>query len=242
MKDQFHFDGSPTAVVQKPLALLGVGLCATTLAVMSPRTAAAQDQVWSSVTANGPVATDSRWLVWFDGHARFREGGETLDTTILRPGVGYRVNNRLDVWVGYANVTNRRPGLDVEEHRLWQQATYPIAQVAGGSLTGRTRLEQRFRDGDDDTGLRLRQFVRWSRPLGGVPLSAVVSNETFFALNDTDWGQRGGFDQNRAFVGLAWAVSPKVRIEGGYLNQQIDGGPAPDTSNDNLSLAAFASF
>lgn len=242
MKDRSRFDDVLTAVRSASGLVPGVGLCALTIAATLPVSAQAQDQVWSAVTVSGPVAKDSRWLVWFDGHARFREGGDTLDTIILRPGVGYRVNDRMDVWVGYAHVTNRRPGVDTEEHRLWQQATYTIAQIAGGNLTGRTRFEQRFRDGGDDTGLRLRQFVRWSRPLGDTPLSAVVSNEIFIALNDTDWGQRGGYDQNRAFVGLAYAVTPKFRVEAGYLNQQIDGGSAPDTRNDNLSLAAFASF
>lgn len=212
----------------------------TVVASAAPVTA--QDQVWSSVAASGPVSPGSRTLIWFDGHARFREGGETLDTTILRPGIGYRVNNRLDLWVGYAEVTNRRSGPDVKEHRLWQQATYPVARIAGGAVSGRTRLEQRAREGGDDTGWRLRQFIRWSRPVAGTPVAAVVSNETFIAFNDTDWGQQDGFDQNRAFVGLAWQATGKVRVEGGYLNQYINGGPGADTTNDNLSLALFASF
>lgn len=242
MEDEIGSERSEATVGVRRLGLAAGGLAVMALAVSPPAPVSAQDQVWSSVTASGPVSPDSRWLVWFDGHARFRESGETLDTAILRPGVGYRVNSRLDVWVGYANITSRRPGPDTEEQRLWQQATYPIARIAGGALTGRTRLEQRFREGGDDTGFRLRQFVRWSRPLGDSPFSAVVSNEAFVALNDTDWGQRGGFDQNRAFVGVAWAATPKFRVEAGYLNQHIDGGPAPDTGNDNVSLAAFASF
>lgn len=203
---------------------------------------AAQDQVWSAVAASGPVSPGGRTLVWFDGHARFREGGENLDTTILRPGIGYRLNNRLDFWVGYAEVTNRRAGPDIKEHRFWQQATYPVGRLAGGTLSGRTRLEQRAREGGDETGWRLRQFIRWSRPVTGTPVATVISNETFMAVNDTDWGQRDGFDQNRAFIGLAWQATAKIRVEGGYLNQHLDGGPGPDTTNDNLSLALFASF
>lgn len=227
---------------QTALAGLPPAVCAAAVLAWLPGVSAAQDQVWSSVNTSGPVSTGSRWLVWFDGHARFREGGDTLDTTILRPGVGYRVNPRLDLWVGYAQVTNRRPGADVQEHRVWQQASYPIVRIAGGALTGRTRLEQRFREGGDGTGLRLRQFVRWSRPLGDGPVSAVVANETFIALNDADWGQRGGFDQNRAFLGLAWQATPKARLEAGYLNHRINGGPVSDTVNDTLSLAVFATF
>jgi hypothetical protein len=213
-------------------------------ALAAPASAAAHDdrQVWTAAFASGPVQEGSRVLAWFDGHARFREEGERLDVTIVRPGIGWRVSPRLDLWAGYAHVTLRRPGPDGEEHRAWQQATYPIADIAGGRLTGRTRLEQRFREGGDDTGLRLRQFVRWSRPIAASDVSVVVSNETFIGINDTDWGQADGYDQNRAFVGLGWQVAPKLRLEAGYMNQHIDVSSGPDRRNDNLLVSAFATF
>ncbi len=82
--------------------------------------------------------------MWFDAHARFREGGDQLDTTIVRAGLGWRATPRLDLWAAYAHVTLRRDGPDGVEHRTWQQATYPITEIGGGRLAGRTRLEQRF--------------------------------------------------------------------------------------------------
>ncbi len=216
----------------------------TTVALVVALPATAQDdrQVWSAAFASGPVQSGGKLLVWFDGHARFRDEGDQLDVTIVRPGVGWRVSPRLDLWAGYAHVTLRRPGPDGEEHRAWQQATYPIAEIAGGRLTGRTRLEQRFREGGDDTGWRLRQFVRWSRPIDGSDVSVVVSNETFVAFNDTDWGQADGYDQNRAFVGLGWQATPRFRLEGGYMNQHIASATGPDRQNDNLLVAGFVTF
>lgn len=211
---------------------------------LAPVAAAAQDdiQAWTAVFASGPIEEGSRVLVWLDVQSRFRDEGDHLGTTIVRPGVGWRVSPRLDVWAGYAHVATLGPGPDVEEHRLWQQATYPIATLAKGKLTGRTRFEQRFRDGGDGTGWRLRQFLRWSRPIGASPVSIVASNETFVALNDTDWGQDAGFDQNRAFVGASWQTAPRLRLETGYMNQQIAGGTRPDRENDNLVLSAFITF
>lgn len=224
----------------KPFTTLTVA----TVALMSAVPAAAQhdNQVWAASFASGPVREGSRVLVWWDAHARFRDEGDHLDTTILRPGVGWRASPRLDLWAGYAHITLRRPGPDGAEHRTWQQATYPIAEVAGGRLTGRTRLEQRFREGGDETGWRVRQFVRWSRPVAGPDVSLVLSNETFIALNETDWGQRDGYDQNRAFAGLGWQMTRKFRVEGGYMNQRIEGGSGPDRRNDNLVLSGFATF
>ncbi|MBB5747392.1 DUF2490 domain-containing protein [Brevundimonas variabilis] len=228
----------PRRTARLPTA--GACLCLTAAA----SAAAAQDdtQSWNAVFASGPVSENSRLLVWFDGHARFRDDASNLDTTILRPGIGWRASPRLDLWAGYALVSTRRPGPDVEEHRIWQQATYPVVTIAGGRLTGRTRIEQRFRVGGDDTGWRLRQFLRWSRPIEGGPVSVVLSNETFVGLNDTDWGQGDGFDQNRAFAGLAWQAAPGLRVEGGYMNQQIKGNARPDRSNDNLVLSVFRTF
>lgn len=219
-------------------------LTLTAVALMSavPAVAQTDSQAWTAAFASGPAREGGKVLLWFDSHARFREEGDQLDTTIVRPGVGWRASPRLDLWAGYAHVTLRRPGPDGSEHRAWQQATYPITEIAGGRLTGRTRLEQRFREGGDDTGWRLRQFVRWSRPIAGPNISLVLSNETFIGLSETDWGQGEGFDQNRAFAGLGWQMTRKFRLEGGYMNQQIEGGSGSDRRNDNLVLSGFVAF
>lgn len=198
------------------------------------------NQLWSSVNVSGPATQGSRVLLWFDGHARFREDGQELDVTLFRPGVGYRINPKLDVWAGYVRVAARRDGPDLIEDRAWQQATYQLAEAAGSRLSGRTRLEQRFRDTGDDTGWRVRQQLRFVRPVAGTPLSLVAHDEIFFSLNDADWGQRSGFDQNRAFLGGAWQATKPVRLEAGYLNQHIKGaGPAPDRTNHILSVGVF---
>lgn len=219
-------------------------LALASAAIAWPGPAAADDtQLWSAVFVNGPAKEDSRLLLWFDGHARFRGGGDELDVSILRPGLGWRVSPKVDVWGGYARVTTHRNGPDLQEDRLWQQATYQVTEVAGGRLTGRTRLEQRFRETGDDTGWRLRQTLRYARPIENTPLSLVVNNEAFVGLNDADWGQRSGFDQNRAFVGGAWQATRQLRIEAGYLNQHINGhGSAPDRTNHNASLSLNVSL
>lgn len=210
------------------------------LGAASAQTIAGDTQGWTAIAVAGPVKDDSKLLLWFDGHARFRDDASDLGVTIVRPALGYRAKDDLDLWAGYARIVSRgedRP--DIEEDRFWQQATYPITQIAGGGLSGRTRLEQRFRDTGDDTGWRLRQFVRWGKRIEGTAFSAVLWDELFINANDADWGQDAGFDQNRAFIGAAWHVSEKVRIEGGYLNNRLDNGNADDSTNHNASLTLF---
>lgn len=212
-------------------------------ALLSTSYAKADDnQVWSAVAVSGPIVDESRISLWFDAHARFRDDASELGTSIIRPGIGWRATKNLNLWLGYARVTSHRPGPDVEEDRVWQQATYPVGHWLGGSLSARTRLEQRSRDAGDDTGWRLRQAWRWSRPIEGSMMSYVVANETFIGLNDADWGQRSGYDQNRAFLGLAWQTSAKLRVELGYLNNHVEGRTTGDQTNHVLSLALYVSL
>lgn len=201
--------------------------------------AAADDfQLWTAVSAKGPLNEDGRFLVWFDGHARFRNDAGDLGVSILRPGLGWRLNRDLSLWAGYARVVSRQDiRADVEEHRLWQQATYKVGEALGGTVTGRTRLEQRFIDGGGDTGWRMRQSFRYSRPLSGAPLSAVVSNETFLALNDTDWGAANGYDQSRNFIGLNYKATDHLAVEGGYMLNHISRANASDAFNHVVSVS-----
>ncbi len=194
-------------------------------------------QIWSAVAMTAPAASDSKFMLWFDGHARFSDDAGRLGVSILRPGMGYRLSDQITLWLGYARVTSH-PGQNIDEDRIWQQATYPLGTFWGGALSGRTRLEQRFRDADNDTGLRFRQFVRWSRQFGATDYSAVLWDELFVGLNDAEWGQRDGLDQNRAFVGLAWQPDARLRAEIGYLHNHIT-RPGRDQTNHALALTLF---
>ncbi|MHA7871887.1 MAG: DUF2490 domain-containing protein, partial [Hyphococcus sp.] len=201
-------------------------------------------QIWLATFVNGPVSENSRLLVWFDGHARFDDGASRLGTSILRPALGWRANDRLSLWAGYARVVGRRDNVpNTEENRIWQQATYRIAEPFGGVLSGRSRLEQRLLNTGDDTGWRYRQSFRFARPLPTLPYTAVVSNETFFHLNDADWGPRAGFDQTRTFIGAGRQITDNLRFEAGYLNVYLNRPPgADDLLIHAASLNAFVTF
>lgn len=205
-----------------------------------PPAQAQPDQTWTGAFASGTPIEGSRLLLWLDGHARFRDGSDELDVSIVRPGVGWRVHKGLDVYAGYARVTLHRDGDDLGEDRFWQQAIYTVGKIGDVSVSGRTRLEQRWRETGDDAGWRLRQFVRLGLPIDGSPISLVAWDEAFFGLNTTDWGQRDGYDQNRLFLGAGWHINDRVRLEGGYLNHDINGGR--DVRRDNIAINLFTTF
>lgn len=153
-----------------------------------------------------------------DTHVRRGNAGTVH---IARPGAGIRLTEGVSLWAGYAWVpvfsdTDANPR---DEHRLWQQLILSH-RFESASLQSRTRFEQRFVEGGDDVGLRLREFVRFdwkffSHASSGV--GVVIWDEVFVGLSETDFGQPGGLDQNRLFVGPMFALTQWARIEPGYL-------------------------
>ena len=186
-----------------------------------------ETQYWTAafLTARltGEKAADPGVSAWFDLHGRF---GEDRTTLLVRPGLGYRFSGLVSAWAGYAWVpTWIDDAPAIQEHRVWEQG---IVQGTEGILRYqiRPRFEQRFRQGQDDVGLRFRLFLRSNlRVTGELPLDVAIWDEAFFGLNETAWGQVSGFDQNRIFVGPAYTFGP-ARVEAGYLNvvvRRLDG-------------------
>jgi hypothetical protein len=214
------------------LGAVGVLVC--------PRAALAETdhvfQSWTALFVQGRTApgVDASPGVWLDVHAR-----RTRDSTVsvLRPAFGYYFDRRFSVWAGYAFVPTFLDGApDRFEHRPWEQLQ---AMLPWGDAIFmlRTRLEQRWVQQQDGLGWRGRQLVRWQHALGG-DFAAVVWDEVFVGLNETGWGQPGGLDQNRAFVGFGWIPRAGVRLEPGYLSVWLPRA-ARDTLVHALSVNLF---
>lgn len=198
--------------------------------------------IWFNVNAQGKLPIEN--LNWYaEIQPRWREEGDHLDLLILRPGIFYKLSAKSSVWAGYANVRSHPAGRStVEENRLWQQFLYNFDPIQGVNLQSRTRLEQRRLEGGSDTGHRLRQLIRTTKPLVGYSDVLLVAwDELFVHLNDTDWGANKGFDQNRLFVGASYAVKPNALLEIGYLNQYINLRDT-DRMNHVLSTTLYLSF
>lgn len=191
----------------------------------------------SAALRNSPM----RW--WFDTHYRLRDDADGFNQSIVRPGIGWALRNDHVLWAGYAWIlTSPIPdGNDFDEHRFWQQWTW-APSIGDWRFLHRSRFEQRWVETGDDVGLRWRQFARAQKILSNCPQwSAVVWDEAFFHLNDTDWGAEAGLDQNRAFVGVGYKRCPHapVRTEVGYLNQFVNRQGGLDGMNHILSVNFF---
>ena len=175
-------------------------------------------RTWFNLTAQGRLGP-SRWRWYFDVQERNRNSGGDADQFVVRPAIGYSLTENSTVWAGYAYTANfNTTGGVLDENRIFEQ--YLWSRPAGrGNLSARTRMEQRYFENTEKVTWRLREQVRFVRPLERQPwLAPIVWEEILFHLNSTSRAQHG-LDQNRVFAGVGLNVSPKARIEVGYMNQ-----------------------
>ena len=171
--------------------------------------------------------------------------------SLLRTGVNYQVNPKLQLRLGYAWVETfpygtipiNGLGKDFTEHRTFQMATI-TDKIAKVDLSHRFILEQRWVGRYTNVNLtkedeylflnRMRYMFRMQMPLKGE----TIANKTpYLALYDeifVGFGKNVNeniFDQNRLGVLLGYKVNNQVRLELGYLNQILQLGREVNGSN-----------
>jgi hypothetical protein len=221
-----------TRIRMRYAALLALPMLAGNM----PNIAAATEHeagLWMIVSGTDTLQTDdkpTRWRYWYDVQARFYDPGSGTSQYILRPGIGYDLNDNVTAWAGYARIRARSSsGSFVDENRYWQQLTWTAARWQHGTLTMRLRLEERSVSSGDDLGLVLRYSVKYTRPIGASGRrSLVIAEEPFVALRETDWAGQSGLRQNRLGIGIAWRLSPKASLETSYMNIYSADAEAPD--------------
>ena len=125
----------------------------------------------------------------------------------------------------------------LHENRIVEQLTW-----GAGAISLRTRVEERSIENNSGTSMRVRQQLRYSRPLSaGGRTSFVGWDEASFHANTTTRNARG-FDQNRAFAGIGRPLGGLARLEIGYLNQYLRSRTAPNHLNHVLSAIVTLAF
>lgn len=205
----------------RPLHLLSAAL----ILLASPALAATgeDEQFWLNLTAMGSVKDE---VVYFaEVQPRIGDGVSRVDQALFRGALGWKLAPDVTLYQGFAHVVVPiEGGKDVNEERSFQQLSWILGKPWGGELSSRTRLEQRWRSDGDDMGWRLREMIRYEKPLRAESdaVNALVWAEGFAALNDTDWRARAGFDQLRSFAGAELGLPGASTLEVGYLNQIVN--------------------
>jgi hypothetical protein len=214
------------------------GAFVAAVASSQPASAASDSQAWTNAAAN--VRLSDRWRLQEEMTWRFsdkRSGLYEIESNTL---LGYRLNKVVTVWAGYTHDPQYSGGdFTVMEHRAREQVTFDsFADLGPGKLTGRLRLEERWRNHVEGTGWRVRPYLRYSLPVFGQT-ALNFSTEPFFNINATPFQKRSGLDRVRNLVTVSAPLTKAISAEAGYMNQHgfVRGGP--DTS-DNVAYLGLA--
>ncbi|EQB16003.1 DUF2490 domain-containing protein [Sphingobium lactosutens] len=217
-------------------------LAAALILVGAPASAetSQDEQFWLNLTSMGSIKDD---LVYFaEIQPRVGDGVSRIDQALFRGAIGWKFSPSVTFYQGFAHIAAPvEGGKDVNEERSFQQLNWTLGKPWAGELSSRTRLEQRWRSDGNDMGWRLREMLRYEKPLepNSDALNALVYAEGFVALNDTDWGARDGFDQLRSFIGAEVGLPGASTLEVGYLNQIINQRGGNTRVNHVASVTLF---
>jgi len=195
---------------------------AALLFAMLPGAAHAREdeQLWTS--ANATVKLGGDWRLTQEATARFsnnRNGLYEIEGVTL---LGYKLGKSITLAAGYVHNPQYSGGdFTVMERRAREQVTFDnLAELGGGKLSARMRLEQRWRENADGTAWRARPFVKYSLPLRkGGKTALTLSSETFVNLKNTSFQRSEGLDRMRNLIAISTPLAGGLSLEAGYLNQ-----------------------
>lgn len=209
-------------------------------AIASPALASEDTQYWQTATVT--VALPDNFKVQNETVFRSSDakGFYELENNLS---VGRKVSKVTTLWLGYTFDPQYSHGTFTRrEHRFRQQVSFDnFAKIGTVKLSGRLRMEERWREGLGGTAWRLRPQIKATMPLTGkVTLS--VANEDFINLNNTVFQTTDGLDRMRNSIYVTVPLSKKINLDLGYLNQHGFVPNAPDSSDHVLTAGIAASF
>jgi hypothetical protein len=200
--------------------------------------AKSDDQVWATTSAT--VKLSSRWRLSEELVARFSDNRNGLYEIESNTLLGYRLSKVTTLWAGYTHDPQYAAGdFTVMERRAREQVSFDsFAKLGPGKLSGRLRLEQRWRDGVAGTGWRLRPFLKYSLPVHGKT-ALNLSTEPFVNFNTTTFQRARGLDRVRNLVTISTPLTKTLTAEAGYMNQYGFVRRGEDTS-DHVAYFAMS--
>ncbi len=209
------------------------------LVFFEPAAARASDlQLWTGGSVT--VKLSDKWNVSQDMTARFSDNKHGLYELEANTLVGYQLSKTVSIWAGYDHDPQYAAGdFSVMEHRLVEHlVSSNLGKLASGQLSGRVRLEQRWRDGQNGTGWRLRPYLRYTVPFSSrSKVGLTLSEEPFFDLNTTTFQSVHGLERLRSLVAITTPISKHFSADIGYMNQHGFVPHGKDT-NDNIAYVS----
>lgn len=191
-------------------------------------------QIWVPVNINAKLGDNLRGFL--EAQPRIGHNANSLDTAIVRPALGWALNDNWTVWGGYLMQSQRNASTNDYniENRSWQGLTYKN-KFDDNIVEVRNRLEQRFLPHNHDISHRWRTRIRVEHLIGQTPWSLIGSDEMFVNLNNNEVNAnlQEGANQNRAYAGIGYRFNSNFQVESGYLNQYTFNSSAKTLDQSN---------
>jgi hypothetical protein len=187
------------------------------------------------------IRLKGKWALQFDFVLRTGDEWKYLQTTMIKPGISYKLNETITAFVGYNNVQSRVVIGDVSgyasENQIWEQLFIRHRLFNLLNTLHRPLLEQRFlnipvkKNNSIETGshafaLRLRYLFRNILPFKkqenfAKGPYAVAQQEILLNIGDKSAINGKTYDQLRVLTGLGYRFSSKFDLETGYLFRDV---------------------
>lgn len=179
----------------------------------------------------------SPYLAFLELAPRTKNDNSEFSQIIVRPLLGYKLTQKLQIWLGYTwqGEYSKEKDFDLATNDLMEQLQWIDNLTPQLNFQYRFRLEQRFFAGED-TGHRMRHRFRFLYSLPDTKAYLIAVDELFVYFNSINHGRlatsvQSGINQNRSYVGVGYKLTPQLYIDTGYQFQFVNNFGAPDGAN-----------
>lgn len=180
----------------------------------------------------------SPYLAFLELAPRTKNDNNDFSQVIVRPLVGYKVTQKLQLWLGYTwqGEYNDQTDFELATNDFMQQLQWIDNWTPQLNFQYRFRLEQRFFAHESDAGHRMRHRFRFVYALPDSKAYLIGIDELFVyfnSLNDSrmEHSVQAGINQNRTYVGVGYKLTPQLNIDTGYQLQYVNNFGTPDLIN-----------
>jgi len=170
---------------------------------------------WDGITLFSDQTKPVFYYVKTEG--RFYLNQYTRNELLIRPALGYTVNKRLSLWLGYDMNQTLSDSAKIRQ-TIWQQSQLKMIETPAIDLLARTRVEERFPAVNPGIAYRLRERAAITFKQLNKSLYPLIYDEVFVNVNHPAWVSIKTLSQNRVFLGAKIPVNGQVAIIVGYLD------------------------
>ena len=174
---------------------------------------------------------ESPWGIQGDLQYRNWNMGGDLEQLLIRSGITYQPKKaQIKFTLGYGNITTGIIGssnVTSGEHRIYQEALYPVKFGNRIYTNHRFRYEQRFVEGQDlRTRYRYNLFINVplnKKTLEKKAIYIALYNEIFInGQRNIGYNSVEIFDRNRAYAAIGYVIKNGLSVQLGIMNQTTD--------------------